>query len=158
MSQQVNFSSICFRVEEDNDEELVAKAFLSIALSLIKAWSWKDGRPISIRGKKAKNSQTRNSKKFLKKLWRDRIGINWRDHWRQSWSSFHRSTIKLHPRSGRQKVLAKASNKRPHFPQWPLLLGLFWCFLFPCSSLVGWLANGTVTSSPAWFQNTGNSF
>ena len=37
MSQQVNFSSICFRVEEDNDEELVAKAFLSIALSLIKA-------------------------------------------------------------------------------------------------------------------------
>ena len=54
MSQQVNFSSICFRVEEDNDEELVAKAFLSIALSLIKAWSCNGGRPISIREKSKK--------------------------------------------------------------------------------------------------------
>ena len=56
---------------------------------------------------------------------------------------------RLHPRSGRQKVLAKASNKRPHFPQWPLL-GLL-CF-FSCSSLVTWLANGTFTSSPAWIS------
>ena len=58
--------------------------------------------------------------------------------------------IRLHPRSGRQKVLAKASNKRPHFPQWPLLFGLL-CF-FSGSSLVTWLANGTLTSSPAWIS------
>ena len=61
--------------------------------------------------------------------------------------------IRLHPRSGRQKVLAKASNKRPHFPQWPLLFGLFLllCF-FSGSPLVTRLANGTFTSSPAWIS------
>jgi len=61
--------------------------------------------------------------------------------------------IRLHPRSGRQKVLAKASNKRPHFPQWPLLFGLFLllCF-FSGSPLVTRLANGKFTSSPAWIS------
>ena len=61
--------------------------------------------------------------------------------------------LRLHPRSGRQKVLAKASNKRPHFPQWPLLFGLLYFFSgFSLVTRLHSLANGTFTSSPAWIS------
>ena len=62
---------------------------------------------------------------------------------------------KVYPSRGRQKVLARASNKRPHLPQkrpfLPLLLSLS-CFSCSCSLCWSGVTRGTVTSSPAFIS------